>query len=236
MRARGAGAERAVRSPEGLSGLGGITMELRGVSNLYRRFERIIVSAGLLTLFLIGHRALNELAHLRPARYLPELIERHIPFLPSFIAVYLLSFALVFVPAFVIRDRHSFRRTARTFLVVLLISFALFLVCPLTVQRVESPQGDGIFVGMLRWFQSVAKPHNTFPSLHVALCAVAAVSSLAHSRPVGIGMAVYSVLVVVSTLVLKLHNALDVVAGLLLALVVWMWVGRAPRREHPRTV
>lgn len=188
--------------------------------------ERLILSLGLLTFFAVGHSLLNDLAHMRPRRYLPNLIEDQIPFVPAFIVIYLLFFVFVFVPAIVIHDRAAFRRVAAAFLIVILVSFAFFYAFPLTVQRIEEPPGDDVFTGMLRWFQSVAKPHNTFPSLHVALCTLAAVSCLAHARRVGIVMLVNAALVAFSTLVLKFHNVLDVIAGLFLAGAVSIWLLR----------
>jgi membrane-associated phospholipid phosphatase len=192
--------------------------------DLCYRYEKAIICLGLFSLFLVGHFALNDLADVRPRRYLPLLFGEQIPFVPAFIVVYLSSFVLVFVPAFVIRDGVAFRRTAGGFLVAILVSFAFFLAFPLTVERVESPEGNSLLVELLRWFQSVAKPHNTFPSLHVALCTLAAVSVLAHARRVGIVMCIYAALVAVSTLFLKLHNVLDLVAGLVLVAAVWTWV------------
>lgn len=194
------------------------------VVSLYRRYERVFICAGLLALFLAGHWVLNELASLRARRYLPLLFEDHVPFLPPFIVVYLGSFLLVFTPAFVIRDRAAFRRTARGFLLLILVSFAFFLAYPLTVRRIESPESPSLFVGLLLWFQSHAKPHNTFPSLHVALLTLAAASCLAHERGAGILMTIFAALVALSTLFLKLHVVLDVVAGLALALLTWLWL------------
>lgn len=210
-------------------------MRQREIASVYRRLEKLILSLGLLALFVVGHSVLNELAHMRPRRYLPELIRDHVPFIPPLIAIYLLSFAVVFVPALVIRDRAAFRRTAAAFFLVIVVSFVFFLALPLTVQRIEEPPGDDVFTGMLRWFQSVARPHNTFPSLHAALCTLAAASCFVHRRRVGIVLSVYAVLVVFSTLSLKLHNVLDMIAGLFLAGVVSIWLLRKPRTEDPET-
>lgn len=205
----------------------------QGTESFFRRHERLVISLALLALFLVGHSVLNELAARRPKAYLPVLFENHIPVLPAFIVVYLLSFALVFVPAIVVRDGPAFRRTARAFLTAILVSFAFFLILPLTVERVDAPQGAEAFARLLDWFQSGVKPHNTFPSLHVTLCSLAAISCLAHKPRVGIMMVIFAALVVLSTLFLKLHVILDVVAGLVLAGTAWFGFGRGRGAVSP---
>jgi membrane-associated phospholipid phosphatase len=185
-----------------------------------RRSEKVWLCAGLFGFFLVGHKILNELAHVRPARYLPPTVEEYVPFLPGFIVIYLLAFGAVFVPALVIPSRHEFRRVARRFLALILVSFSFFLIFPFSVQRIESPVGDGWSLDLLRWFQSVAKPHNSFPSLHVAFIVLGAVSCLPESKRTGIGMFVFAALVALSTLFCKLHNVLDIVAGVAVAVAV----------------
>ena len=142
------------------------------------------------------------------------MIWRPWSFVPEFIIVYLMAFVAVFVPALVIPDRRAFRRTALRYLILILVSFIFFLAFPFSIDRVESPAGDGLSLDLLRWFQSVAKPYNSFPSLHVSFILLAAVSCLPFSRRAGIAMFVFAALVVLSTLFCKLHNVLDIVAGI----------------------
>ena len=69
-------------------------------------------------------------------------------------------------------------------------------------------------------------PTNWFPSLHVALAALAAAGLAAHGRWTGIGAVVGALLTAASTLTTKQHYVVDAVGGLVVAAAAWCVAGR----------
>jgi len=68
----------------------------------------------------------------------------------------------------------------------------------------------------------LCKPYDNFPSTHIAFAVIAAGMIFLSSGPIlGSIMLVWALLVVLSTLLTKQHNILDITAGGLLGLAVF---------------
>lgn len=86
----------------------------------------------------------------------------------------------------------------------------------------------------LRALYSADPPHNCFPSLHVAHSFVSALAVSHVHRRVGIIALISGMLVALSTLFTKQHYVLDVMAGVVLALVAYgIFLARHPAERVP---
>jgi membrane-associated phospholipid phosphatase len=76
---------------------------------------------------------------------------------------------------------------------------------------------------MIHLFQRVCKPHGNFPSMHVALSVPAVGACFMAGGPLlGSLTLVWAILVALSTLFTKQHYILDVLAGLLGGVLIFV--------------
>lgn len=145
----------------------------------------------------------------------PELaLDRAIPLVPGWMLVYGSLYVFVIVlPLLVVRDRPLIRRAMQSYLLVMLLSYSIFLLYPTPAPHAGTVSGDGFAAWTLRVLYSIDAPYNCFPSLHVAYSFVAAFACRRVHRGVGNAALVWAALIGVSTLFTKQHYVVDVIAG-----------------------
>jgi membrane-associated phospholipid phosphatase len=157
-------------------------------------------------------------------RHVPELaLDRVWPLVPSWAIVYgALYLFLILLPVLVIRQDELIRRTVYAYLLIWITAYLFFFVVyPTVAPRPGIVSGEGFAMWGLRALYSADPPYNCFPSLHVAHSFVSALASTRVHRRLGIVALFAATLVAFSTLFTKQHYVLDVVAGVLLAVVAY---------------
>ena len=104
---------------------------------------------------------------------------------------------------------------------VLAISIAIYLAMQTSVARAAVDPSKDIFSWGVALVYSFDKPVNAFPSLHVAIPAIATLFIYLRSRKLGLYLVPVTVAVILSTVFIKQHAALDVLGGLILAFAVF---------------
>lgn len=171
----------------------------------------------LLLLFYV-YFPLNSLRE--PVHSLELPVDHHIPVVAAFVFPYLSLYVLLAVSLlrFLQVESRIFVITALAISLDLAISYLVFVFYQ---TRVERPVilGSDVSSSILRWVYSVDKPFNAFPSLHTSLSALMALlwgGVGSRIRPV---IALWAVLIIVSTLFTKQHYLADVLGGLAVALI-----------------
>jgi membrane-associated phospholipid phosphatase len=163
---------------------------------------------------------------LLPGRTLhaPDLpLDHLLPLRPSWALAYgALYLFLILLPILVVRDEQHIRRTVFAYLAVWIVAYICFVAYPTAAPRPSTVAGQGFGAWGLRLLYSADPPYNCFPSLHVAHSFVSALTCLRLSRMLGIAAVVAASLVGISTLYTKQHYALDVAAGISLALIAYL--------------
>jgi membrane-associated phospholipid phosphatase len=77
--------------------------------------------------------------------------------------------------------------------------------------------GTDVLTRMIRDVYASDNPYNDFPSLHTSLSTIIALHWFRVDRRLGIVVAIWTALIVASTVLIKQHYLADVVSGLLLA-------------------
>ena len=176
---------------------------------------------------LIGHFPVAPVRHL-PLTWLDRATGFH-PY--SWVWIYQSVYVPINVIPWLAGRREELRRYVRGFLLVALVSFAVFVAWPKREPKppVENPRG------MIWLLQLYDTPYNTLPSLHAALL----VYTLAFGRrvlgddaPPGLKLicVAWAALILYATLATKEHYALDIVAGVALGRVGDRWAWRGARR------
>jgi membrane-associated phospholipid phosphatase len=82
---------------------------------------------------------------------------------------------------------------------------------------------------MVRSIYAADQPYNDFPSLHTSLSTIIAIHWWRLDRRIGIPAAIWTALIVASTVLVKQHYLADLAGGLLLAGVTSLIVMRVTR-------
>ncbi len=190
--------------------------------------------------FWIGYFLLEHFPA-RPVTRMPELaIDSLIPFQPAAALIYLSQFVTMPLAIWLMTSRRQLWICCRALALLIGASFAVFYLWPTSVARPELGPGS-------HWcYDLIAKadlPRNACPSLHAAFgvftatCAWEVFRGWKNSRwLVGIAW-VWTGAVLASTLLIKQHVFLDLLAGIVLgAAGCWLarWPEKAVGRRHAR--
>jgi membrane-associated phospholipid phosphatase len=182
--------------------------------------------------FTILYSLINNFSLSRQAYHLSLPIDFVIPFVPSFVLFYLLSFVYtVGVPYILIKDKQQFLALTLSSIFTLLIGFIIFLLFPVkTILRPEN-LANGFWTSLVKLSYFFDAPgFNSFPSLHVALSLLASLIIYQHNQKHW-WVWIMFVGITSSTMLVKQHYFIDVVAGLLLGIIgflVYLWL-RKPK-------
>ncbi|MFD1356503.1 phosphatase PAP2 family protein [Fictibacillus halophilus] len=182
--------------------------------------ENILALCLLLSIPLLNiiYQVLNDGE--RGARQLITAVDHQIPFVEIFVVPYLLWYAFIFLMFvyFCIYDRAIYYRTLLSFCVGMLGCYVIYFFFQTTVPRPELV-GNGILTSMVKYVYGADQPFNCFPSIHV-LSSYLMILGIRHSKlwtikkDIIVSTIAYSI--ILSTLFVKQHVVLDVVAGVLL--------------------
>ena len=170
------------------------------------------------------------------ALHTPEIaLDRIVPLQPAWALSYgVLYVFLIVLPFFVVREPEHLRRTVFAYLAVWMTAFTCFLVYPTISPRPAKVIGRGFAAWGLRFLYSADPPYNCFPSIHVAHSFVSALTCKLVHRRIGILCTLAAALVALSTVFIKQHYILDVVAGIVLAWAAYVvFLRNYPREKIP---
>jgi membrane-associated phospholipid phosphatase len=117
---------------------------------------------------------------------------------------------------FLVFRTRIFQSAAVSLILAMLVSYAVYFFLQTEVIRPTVGGADPLS-RMIREVYTGDNPYNDFPSLHTSLSTVIAIHWWRTDHRVGIIAALWTALVVVSTVFVKQHYVADVVSGLLLA-------------------
>ena len=190
------------------------------------RFFSIISILG--TVLYFGTLHSSRQAAVIPTTRLDQLI----PFAPWFIVAYFSFFVFMPITLVFLRDFQEFVPAALGFLLIVFISNTIFLLWPTII-----PPGAP-YDPLLHGLYVLDRDRNACPSLHASLAIYCALIMQRHmaTRLTQLALWLWTVLIVASPLLIKRHMVLDIVAGSLLASVVYFTLPllSARFRQFPR--
>ena len=155
-----------------------------------------------------------------------------IPFRPGWIWIYLSYYPFCFLPLAAWRRGVLFRQAAAGFGIQFATCLPFFALLPAWMDQ-PAVSGTSLSERAVRALYSVDPGFNIFPSLHVANVLLVAAVCWRLERRFGAAVWAWALLVAVSTVTVKQHYVVDVVAGAALAagtiaLVLVRWDGLWP--------
>ena len=148
-------------------------------------------------------------------------VDHSIPFVPAFVVVYVLSY-IQWTVGFILIARDSRELCGRVIsgeLIAKLICLILFLLVPTTMTR-PAVTSDGFFNTIVGYIYKLDAPDNLFPSIHCLeswVCFRGAMQMKKVGPWYRYVTLLFSLSVFASTVLIKQHLAVDIVAGILVA-------------------
>ena len=180
------------------------------------RFKPILIFLLILSSYFI----INLLNYGRPVYDLGINIDDQIPFLNWFVYFYILYFILMFVPFLFIENK----KVTLYYGISIVIANFFFIFLPTSIFRpfIESTNVTNYLVNLVYFLD---KPYNLFPSLHAALLTLGSYLLFSYKKDLAYKLLPLFLLSLVSTLFIKQHYLLDILSGIVLA-VVTIYLGK----------
>jgi len=143
-----------------------------------------------------------------------------LPLVPFFIVFYMLGYLFVFSPCFTLKNKVDFYWGTAIFFLILSISFLIFKHFPVVMDKTIATSNDG-FSQLTQFQQKADTKFNNFPSLHVSLNLFAFLIFTHNTKKLFWAVLPLPILIIASTLLVKQHLIIDVVGGVILALLAY---------------
>lgn len=171
-----------------------------------------------------------------------SVFDDYIPFCEYFIIPYLLWFPYIAVVLlyFFFTDTKGFYKAAKLMFTGMTIFLIISTVFPNGLNlRPVIFENDNMFTSMVQVLYKTDTPTNVLPSLHVynSIAVSIAVASSERLRPfrwVQYGSLGLTTSIVLSTMFLKQHSIIDVVAGFVMAYLIYQFVYEPERQKSPK--
>lgn len=190
----------------------------------------LLVSLLLIPAILGTNLVYDSLNHGPNRIFLETPLDRALPVVPIFAIPYvsLIPYIGVSLLVFLFFRVRVYRSAALAMIVVWFISYAFYFFLQSYIAR-PVITGTDPFSAMIRSIYASDQPYNDFPSLHTSLSTIIAIHWWRFDRRIGIAAAIWTALIVVSTVLVKQHYLADIAGGLVLASVTSVVVMRATR-------
>jgi len=180
---------------------------------------------GLVLLTVIGFELTGRGIDPAAATPLRPALDDAIPFLPHSVWFYSWVYTTLLLPLFVVRCPELFHRLFKAYVIVIVVTLASFALFPVTSLgfRPDPSQipDDAFHLWAVRLTFVVDPPMNLFPSLHLSIATISALSAWKAHRGAGLLAALIAVGVAITICTMKQHYIADGVSALLLAFVAY---------------
>ena len=177
-------------------------------------FRMGILAAGL-SLWLILYFSVKQI-NVAPNKRVDMItsIDQKMPFVPWMALVYFSTYIFVLLPFILYSEARTFWGILAAYVAVTAISTLFHIFLPSRIQRIEDLPEAGISEKALGMFQRLSKPHDNFPSMHVAFSVLVVGANFTQTGTLaGVLALVWAVLIALSTMFTKQHYITDVLAG-----------------------
>ena len=182
--------------------------------------------------------AFRYLENIRPDRLhiISSPLDQYIPFIPVFILPYLFWFLYIAGPGlyFLFCEKEVFCRLMYFGMIGMTVFLVVSWVYPNGLAiRPDSFADDNVFTQLTRFVYSVDTATNVLPSIHVfnsvgIYLAVKDSERLSQKKGIRYASLIMTTLIILSTMFVKQHSVVDVVAGLTLSYVSYELVYGGP--------
>jgi membrane-associated phospholipid phosphatase len=157
-------------------------------------------------------------------------LDSRLPFQPAWAAIYLTITPVLLLAPFVLRDLAKLLPLFAALMLETLIAFCGFMLLPVDAPRIDCCD-NALTNALFDFADAINLERNDVPSLHVAFAVTAALAFAPRAGRLGAGVLyLWAFTVAASTLLTRQHFIVDVITGIVLALLCWRVAGRWARR------
>ncbi|KAE9633464.1 phosphatase PAP2 family protein [Defluviitalea raffinosedens] len=182
---------------------------------------------------LLGYQLLNKITV--PKYYMYHPIDRYIPFVPIMVVPYVFWYILITASLVYLgfTNKNDFYRLALFMFGGMTICYIIFIIFPNGQNLRPVITKTNIFTQLITLIYSIDNPTNSAPSIHVidtmgVFIALRKNEKLGKIKKFQIASAIVTILIIMSTMMIKQHSILDVMYGLLMSLVLYIVIYRIP--------
>ncbi len=197
------------------------------MKSFFKKYNYIRYLIYFFIIYLIGFFILEQ----RDAIYYIETetrIDQYIPFNEYFVIPYLLWFVFIALgfAYFIFVDTAKFKKTCFYLFVGMYVCLFIYLIFPNEQNLRVVLSNDNIFQRLVSFIYSIDTPTNVCPSIHVYNSIMMTLSLLKSEKirkrkGLSIGIVILASLICLSTVMIKQHAVLDVVAAIFLCALVY---------------
>lgn len=161
--------------------------------------------------YILVYQLTNRFPVFDPVQLELTWLDRTIPFIESFIPLYVSYLIYIFTVIIRCRDDYEVTRIFYLSYFQVLLSAVFFILFPVSYPRELFYNGDGLAGVFGKFWILFDTPNNCLPSLHTANSLLAI--SFCRNKPYFALFAIWGGLIIISTLLCKQHYVVDVIAG-----------------------
>ncbi|WP_330949341.1 phosphatase PAP2 family protein [Virgibacillus sp. MG-45] len=171
---------------------------------------------------------------------IPLKVDSYIPFIPIFVIPYIIWYAFIFgyMIYFCFKDLKVYYHALITIVIGEVICFLFYIFFQTTVPRPVLAGNDWI-TSMVQFIYQNDEPYNCFPSIHVLTTYVIMLAFIQIKKKHlfnTLFVHMMGILIILSTLFIKQHVVLDVIASIIIASVIHSFVVELATRSQKNTI
>ncbi len=185
-----------------------------------KRHEQSLLALVMIAIWAAGYFAIAYATEAQATRTLPTFRwERELRLTPEFVFIYLTIYPTFVLPFLFIRQKDFFRLFSFAYITVMCICYLVYFFFPVSIER-PTLSVTSFSTWVLEMVYRADRPWNCFPSMHVAMSLLAALTILEVHRIRGLLTLLLTLWIAYSTILIKQHYVLDVVAALALTFAI----------------
>ncbi|MCP1186583.1 phosphatase PAP2 family protein [Paenibacillus sp. 1781tsa1] len=154
-------------------------------------------------------------------------LDSMIPFVPIFIIPYVLWYPFITgaLIALAFKEKRTYFQTLIALCSGLVISYIFFALFQTAIERPDIRGNKGILFTIVDYIYRNDQPYNCFPSIHVLTSYLILRGTRVFGRAIWAMTSTFSILIIVSTVLVKQHVIVDVAGGILVGELCFRLVG-----------
>lgn len=189
--------------------------------DFFQRYAQTLLALLMFGIWAAGYFFIASVTVAQTTHKLPTFAwERDILLTPDYVFIYLTIYPTFLLPFLFIHQKDFFRLFSFAYITVMCVCYLVYLLYPVSINRPELTV-NSFSAWVLNIVYGVDRPWNCFPSMHVAMSLLAALTILEVHRFRGMLILLLTFWIAYSTVLIKQHYVLDVVAAMLLTFVIY---------------
>jgi len=190
-------------------------------NDFFQRYAQALLALLMLAIWAAGYYFIAFITEAQTTHKLPTFAwEREIPLAPEFVFIYLTIYPTFLLPFLFIHQKDFFSLFSFAYITVMCVCYVIYLFYPVSIDRPELVV-NSFSTWVLGIVYGADRPWNCFPSMHVAMSLLAALTILEVHRIRGMLTLLLTFWIAFSTVLIKQHYVLDVVAAMLLTVTIY---------------